>query len=210
MGSQNPNPKPVLSNKSQNHELDQESNLNYSRIHGIWYNLSVFRNHPGGQATLHLAKGRDATVLFESHHPFTSRRLLASMLEKYKVNELLLPLFTLEELNAKKFHINLDPNQFHWPLNPEDDDSASNIFVKDVKATVKSFFVAEARKRGISVSQVIKATPGRKLFNICLFVSLLGAGQYMMRGNYAGIPLVSLLAWLNVAHTFHGMTYRVS
>ena len=54
------------------------------RIHGQWYDVSKFK-HPGGPVMLSLGEGRDATALFEGHHPFTSRASLESTLKKYKL-----------------------------------------------------------------------------------------------------------------------------
>lgn len=56
------------------------------RIHGTWYDMEGF-NHPGGPIMMSLGKGRDATGLFESHHPFTSRRRLEAIMRKYETKE---------------------------------------------------------------------------------------------------------------------------
>lgn len=55
-----------------------------TRIHGVWYDMNGFK-HPGGPVALSLGFHRDATVLFESHHPFTSRALLAALLQQQRV-----------------------------------------------------------------------------------------------------------------------------
>jgi fatty acid desaturase len=58
-------------------------------INGNAYDLSNFK-HPGGDVALSLAKGRDATELYHSYHPFTENHKL--VLEKYRVaNAALLP-----------------------------------------------------------------------------------------------------------------------
>jgi cytochrome b involved in lipid metabolism len=66
-----------------------------TRIHGKWYNMQDFK-HPGGPVALSLAAGRDATALFESHHPFTSRARLEQVLCKYEI-----PADRLEETDAR-------------------------------------------------------------------------------------------------------------
>lgn len=53
-------------------------------IHGKWYDVTKFK-HPGGPIMLSLGNGRDATALFESHHPFTARETLERMLNKYQI-----------------------------------------------------------------------------------------------------------------------------
>lgn len=57
------------------------------KIHGKTYDLTNFiPHHPGGKEALLLAQGReDATPLFESYHPFTSRRKLQQILSHYQV-----------------------------------------------------------------------------------------------------------------------------
>ncbi len=55
------------------------------RIHDRWYNMAQF-SHPGGPIMLSLGEGRDATALFEAHHPFTSRAMLEKILSKYEID----------------------------------------------------------------------------------------------------------------------------
>ena len=62
----------------------KQSDRLLTRIHGKWYDLSNFK-HPGGPVALGLAKGRDATALFESHHYFIPRKKLLQILAKYEV-----------------------------------------------------------------------------------------------------------------------------
>jgi fatty acid desaturase len=54
------------------------------RVHGQWLDLTGFA-HPGGPVALGLGAGRDATVLFESHHPFASSASLRSILDARRV-----------------------------------------------------------------------------------------------------------------------------
>jgi len=59
-------------------------------VRGGVYDLTRFADkHPGGRKMLHLAAGRDATVLFECYHPDTSK--VEPVLAKYKVGELTRP-----------------------------------------------------------------------------------------------------------------------
>ena len=61
--------------------------MRITKIHGKYYDLTDF-NHPGGDTAIWHAYGRDATVLFESYHPFVSKNKLDSILEKYEISEL--------------------------------------------------------------------------------------------------------------------------
>jgi hypothetical protein len=55
-----------------------------TRVHGRWVLLDSFMaQHPGGPVALSLAAGRDATVLFESYHPLSSREKMAAVLDKH-------------------------------------------------------------------------------------------------------------------------------
>jgi len=53
--------------------------MNITKIEGKLYNITDFK-HPGGEMAKWHAKGRDATALFKSHHPFVSSQKLASIL----------------------------------------------------------------------------------------------------------------------------------
>jgi hypothetical protein len=59
------------------------SSANVTRIHGTWYDVGTL-SHPGGPIALSLGLRRDATVLFESHHPFTPRDALRGMLARHE------------------------------------------------------------------------------------------------------------------------------
>ena len=116
---------------------------NATRIHNRYYNLTAFLDkHPGGRTALKMAFGRDATILFESHHPFTSPALLASILGRY---EIVCPLDTandgqlIEEMDA-------DAAIFtEW---------GKSEFVKDLVASVRVHFLAESKRRGMFYNEV--------------------------------------------------------
>ena len=46
--------------------------MDITKINGKYYDLTNF-NHPGGKIALSLSFDRDATVLFNSYHPFISK-----------------------------------------------------------------------------------------------------------------------------------------
>ena len=84
------------------------------RVHGQWYDLSSFK-HPGGPIMLSLGEGRDATALFESHHPFTSYTTLERVLRKYKIEGenscILISLYSRYLLLESLFFIALLPSR---------------------------------------------------------------------------------------------------
>ena len=55
------------------------------KIHGKWYDVAQFE-HPGGPVMLELGYKRDATAMFEAHHPFTPRPKLEQLLRKYEIS----------------------------------------------------------------------------------------------------------------------------
>lgn len=89
---------------------------NYWFINNKAYDFSKFE-HPGGPIALALGKGRDATELFYSYHPLTSKA--EQMLAKYQVKP---------EVNFKDGALPL----FDW--SPKDESS----FVSELKRRVKS------------------------------------------------------------------------
>ena len=57
-----------------------------TKINGEWYDLTKF-HHPGGPVALACCANRDATALFESHHPVSNRSKILSVLQKYKIDD---------------------------------------------------------------------------------------------------------------------------
>jgi cytochrome b involved in lipid metabolism len=62
----------------------QHDNHLVTYIDGKVYDLSTFE-HPGGNAALNLARGRDATSMFHSYHPMSDRH--EKILAKYLIRE---------------------------------------------------------------------------------------------------------------------------
>ena len=56
-----------------------------TKINDHYYNLTDFK-HPGGDIAISHAKNRDATILFNTYHPFNKHTIL-KQIEKYKINE---------------------------------------------------------------------------------------------------------------------------
>ena len=51
------------------------------KIHNKYYDITNFA-HPGGPIAIMAANRRDATALFESHHPFSDRGMMDNILKK--------------------------------------------------------------------------------------------------------------------------------
>jgi len=102
-----------------------------------------------------LGRGRDATALFEAHHPFTSRTKLKGLMAKYAVSEeeaKRLGLKTLDSRGKKDRVFDWGPDGFDRELTP---------FEKELKEEVTAYFQKEAEKRGVSLLEATKATKSR-------------------------------------------------
>lgn len=118
------------------------------KIHKKYYDLTGF-NHPGGPIAMLAGNGRDATALFESHHPFTEKSKMDAILAKYEMpdspdNEsLLLP---MEKENGELFD---------W------EETINSNFTIELREQVKAYFKELADSKGLTISEAIKATPQR-------------------------------------------------
>ena len=65
------------------YEAPERSPFHAGLVHAR-YDLSGY-NHPGGPVMLKLGEGRDATAMFEAHHPFTNRVFLEKLLQKHQM-----------------------------------------------------------------------------------------------------------------------------
>ena len=165
----------------------------YTRVHRRWYNLSGFE-HPRGPVALGLAKGRDATALFESHHYFIPRRKLLQILAKYEVS--------LEESTTL---ITLDDHEDESPYDWSDIDKDG--FASEIRGLVFDYFSSLATKRGTSVLEATKATPKRWLV-VCSFLGLFFASlPAFVQGRRAFVVVTPILAWILVVNYWHDATH---
>lgn len=181
-----------------------------TRIHGLEYDLTDFyHRHPGGKMTLSLAAGRDSTVLFESHHPFTSEKRLASLLARYRVSASS-PNSTSSSTTASdseaddvaeddaKTVTGLDMDPFDWP---------ASEFAVEIKAAVVDYFKSEAERRGIPVIQAIKATP-LKWLQIFFYAAIFAVAiKHSLTGDPWMIVGLPLAAWLAGIQAFHDASH---
>lgn len=161
----------------------------YARIRGVWYDFAQF-DHPGGPIALNLAKDRDATALFESHHLLVPNDKLLSILSKFKV----------DDETAKNIQT-LDPRDdgahYVWGGFENDD------FVRDAKQLLLSYFLPIAKRRGITLYQATKATPERWLIIFALFTLFALSLAPYIAGQYWTLLVTPQLAWILIANYWH-------
>jgi len=141
----------------------------YTRIHGVWYDFAQF-DHPGGPVALNLAKDRDATALFESHH-LLSNIDMGPILSKYRV-----PVDTAKNICT------IDPRDdgahYIW------DDFHNDAFVKDLKELLRSYFGAIAKRDKSTLYQAAKATSERWAFIGILALGFVTILPWFASGHY--------------------------
>jgi delta11-fatty-acid desaturase len=119
------------------------------KIHNKYYDITNFA-HPGGPIAIMAANRRDATVLFESHHPFSDRTMMDNILKKYEMHE-----------EREKCENYLLPGEkengdiFDW------EETLKSDFTIEVRDKVMKHFAEKAEQRGVTFSEATKATPQR-------------------------------------------------
>ena len=119
------------------------------KIHNKYYDITNF-NHPGGPMAIMAANRRDATALFESHHPFSDRTAMDNILKKYEIHE--------EREKCEKYLLpgeNENGAIFDW------DETLNSEFTLELRDKVKKHFKYQAEERGVSLIEATKATPQR-------------------------------------------------
>jgi len=168
---------------------------NAIRIHGKWYNVTNF-DHPGGPIMLSLGTRRDATSLFEAHHPFTSRAKLEALLKKYETTE---DCLLLDESDTG--------DEYIWPAYESKDGSQDRAPISDfgheVVEKVRAHFEGEAKRRGVSLLEATKATPMRKLELFVYLVAFLLTIPPFLRGEWWALFVMPLTNWIIGVNTFH-------
>eukprot|EP00052_Salpingoeca_macrocollata_P001574 m.26320 g.26320 ORF g.26320 m.26320 type:complete len:446 (-) comp11495_c0_seq1:49-1386(-) len=171
------------------------------RIHGKWYDMSGFK-HPGGDLMLSLGAGRDATALFEAHHPFTSRSYLDGILRKHQIPE--------EEAAKLQPSDARDNNElFVWP-EFESKEAGGNSsgaplsdFATELIARVKVHFQAEAKRRGVPLLTATKATPLRWVEMIVMVLLYVATLPAFLRGEWWALVASPLVYWVMGVNIFH-------
>ena len=186
--------KRVLSLVSLFDKSSQNTNKNdqlLTQIHNKWFDLSSF-NHPGGPVALSLARGRDATALFESHHPFMSRPMLMKILSKYEI-----PKDQEVKMGCKLMDERDDGSPYDWK------DIDKDGFASELRVLVHDYFSNIAKKNGVSSNQASKATPARWLI-VWSFLGLFFASlPSFVQGSWVFLVVTPILAWLAVVNYWH-------
>jgi delta11-fatty-acid desaturase len=117
------------------------------KIHNKYYDITNFA-HPGGPVAIMAANRRDATALFESHHPFSDRTMMDNILKKYEMHE--------EREKCENYLLpgeNENGAIFDW------EETQRSEFTIEVRDKVKKHFAEKAKQRGTSLIEATKATP---------------------------------------------------
>jgi len=149
---------------------------------------------------LKCGESRDATALFESHHPFTNRKYLESILEKHEVNP-----------NERDDCFLLDAKDkesvFQWPefeaKSAADKQAPVTDFAHELRTKVQGYLQGEAKRRGVPLLEASKCTPARKVelaLLACIFISTLPAH---FRGEWWTLLATPLTYWILGVNTFH-------
>merc|ERR1712110_272600 len=166
-------------------------------VHGVTYDLTNFK-HPGGPISLSLARDRDATALFEAHHPFTSESKMKAIMKKYVAKSQDIQFLSEREAN--------EDSVFDW-----EDQSKEAQFSREVVAEVKEYFQKEAKRRGISLLEATKATKRRWVEMILFSAIFLTLVPFYVSGYWFSIFVLPLFAWLYAASMVHdAMHFSVS
>ena len=174
-----------------------------SYIHGVWYDFTKFK-HPGGPVALSLALHRDASALFEAHHPFTSRSKLRAVLKKYEITP-----GSEREAALSKSGILAEngPDPYTWDhkdvtghSKPGEDVDAFEVELKEM---VRVYFAGEAKRRGVSFLQATKATPWRWCEVGMLAALYFSTVPGLVRGEWWALFVSPLMAWVWLANMYH-------
>jgi len=117
------------------------------KIHNKYYDITNFA-HPGGPVAIMAANRRDATALFESHHPFSDRTMMDNILKKYEMHE--------EREKCENYLLpseNENSAIFDW------EETQKSEFTTELRDKVKKHFAEKAKQHGTSLIEATKATP---------------------------------------------------
>lgn len=150
----------------------------YTKIHEKYYDLTGF-SHPGGPVALSLAASRDATELFESHHHFSNKSMVNSVLQKYEISESACP----EKI------------------------ASSNVF--DWNKTLSSKFTADLKEIALRElgHEDIKASTGRWCQYFLLAMLLTSQFYLFARGYWCSALTYPLSLWMFSVNVFHDASH---
>jgi fatty acid desaturase len=158
--------------------------MNITKINGKYYDITNF-NHPGGKIALSHSFDRDATVLFNSYHPFISKDKIESIFKKYEIE-------TLPD-NYSLLKGEEDVLQFDF----------NTHFSIELKEEVKKYFDKLSKKDNIDFLESLKAT--KKRLNDYYLVTALKilSNILWLNGWWISLMFLPLFDWLSVNAIFH-------
>jgi len=187
--------------------------LRVVKLHGRWLDVTHFA-HPGGPVALSLAVGRDATVLFESCHPFTARGVLASSLAPLAITSAEAAAY----LDAKYARELASSSNADGPYDFDLTSAAASLglggdakappaagdaFEKEVKALALTYFRGEAARRGVSLRVAMKATPARVATVCAMGLAFAVSAVALLRGWPPALLLAPTLCWVWMVNFWH-------
>ena len=173
------------------------------KIHNKYYDITNFA-HPGGPVAIMAANRRDATALFESHHPFSDRTMMDNVLKKYEMHE--------EREKCENYLLpgeNENGAIFDW------EETAKSDFTIELRDKVKKHFTEKSKERGISLSEATKATP-QKWCEWGAFTTASAWSFYTMLysqsifWSWLNVLLCPALYWMSGAMFHDGSHFAVS
>ena len=175
------------------------------KIHNKYYDITNFA-HPGGPIAIMAANRRDATALFESHHPFSDRGMMDNILKKYEIHE--------EREKCEKYLLpgeneNGGNNLFDW------DETLNSEFTLELRDKVKKHFKYQSEKRGVSLIEATKATPQRwcewaalTIVSMWSFYTMLYSQSIFW--SWLNVLLCPAIYWMSVVMFHDGSHFAVS
>jgi len=174
-----------------------DSEITELKVHGKWIDTKGW-NHPGGTYALSYGLGRDATTLFEMHHPFVKRGKLKAILKKLEISD---PkrIMKLEEACAAE---DVDGAAvFNWPGGID----KMSAYRTDLVREVGGYFEAEAKRQGITVREAIKAPLGWWIERVVYLVLAVAIYVFwtLPTGSYLSVFAVVPFFWMATASMMH-------
>ena len=169
------------------------------KIRNQWYDLAKF-DHPGGPVALNLAKDRDATALFESHHYLIPSKKLYGILNKYKLSD-----EEVKKRDVKTIDPRDDGAHYEW------EGYENDPFTLGIKEIVVEHFTKIAEERGISLREATKATPARWFMILSMMAMFFATVPSFLGGEWWTLVATPLLAWVVICNYWHdGLHFSLS
>lgn len=171
----------------------------FTRIHGQWYDVTEFSKiHPGGTLSISFGVSRDSTALFESYHALLARSgsPFKALLDGLRVT----CKDTIARLERAFPAATLADGGFDWSCSPTGilggDDRNTDPFQRDVLEVARSYFSAEAARRGVPVRKAMKATPLRWLQIAVIAFVACAACALLVMGWWPAVVIAPLAIWV--------------